>query len=296
MVSRSLGRLGVLQSKFVYLMSGRLSTHYLRVRMPTAQVKCRNIGLTGAGRGGLLRATVGLAAVLLTALGGAVAGLPAYAASGADATLTGSTSGGPNQDLAMIFRWQKPSHTGTESCGGAVDFTFDSWPLASVAPTDQGVTCAASYFGPPPLLDRAPGKHTVRATPDAAGVPARAATYTIVVTPRSGASPTGRPSSTVQSSPTAAAGPTKTARVRTPAGSTGSLAPSAMPSDPDLAASPTVSSAPPVVLGDPGIGSRGGAGALAWLLVLLGVLGLGATAALTTVLVRRSRQVGVEDL
>jgi hypothetical protein len=305
MVSRSLGRLGPwLQSKLVYLMSGCLSTHYLRVRIrhtPTARVKCRSIGLTGAGRGGLPHATVGLAAVglavvLLTALGSAVAGLPAYAASGADATLTGSASGGPNQDLAMIFRWQKPSHTGTESCGGAVDFTFDSWPLASVAPTDQGVTCAASYFGPPPLLDRAPGKHTVRATPDAAGVPARAATYTIVVTPRSGASPTGRPSSTVQSSPTAAAGPTKTARVRTPAGSTGSLAPSAMPSDPDLAASPTVSSAPPVVLGDPGIGSRGGAGALAWLLVLLGVLGLGATAALTTVLVRRSRQVGVEDL
>ncbi len=261
--------------------------------MPTAQVKCRNIGLTGAGRAGLLRAVV----VLAAALGGAVAGGPAYAATGTDPTLTGSTSGSPNQNLAMIFRWQKPSHTATESCGGPVGFTFDSWPLRSVDPTDQGLTCAASYFGPPPLLDRAPGRHTVRAAPDAAGVPARSATYTIVATARS-ASPTGRASSTAQSSPTAGAGPTKTARARTAPGSAGSPAPAptVMPSDPGAAASPAASTAPTVLVGGPGSVSPGGGGALAWLLVLLGVLGLAATAALTAVVVRRSRQVEVEDL
>lgn len=267
--------------------------------MLTAQVKCRNIGLIGAGTGRLPLAVVPLAVVvLLAALGGAVAGEPAYAATGADPTLTGTTSGGPNEDLAMIFRWQKPTHTETESCGGPVDFTFDSWPLSSVDPTDQGLTCAASYFGPPPLLDRAPGRHTVQATPHAANVPARSATYTIVATGRGGASPTGRPSSAPQSSPTAGAGPTRTARARTAAGSTGSPAPapSVMPSGPDVAASPTGSTAPPVLAGDPGVGSPGGGGLLAWLLVLLGVLGLGATAALTAVVVRRSRQIGAEDL
>ncbi|WP_203921662.1 hypothetical protein [Rugosimonospora africana] len=229
-----------------------------------------------------------LAVVVAGALAGAALAAPALAAP-PPSTLTGSTSGGPNQSFALIFEWQKPPHT--TGCG-EVDFAFDTWPLGTVTATNQGTTCAASYFGSPPLLDRAPGKHTVKATPKVAGVPARSATYTIVA-PGTGTSPTSRPSSTARPSPTAA-GATKTTQSRTGTAAPDSVTesvPSVTTSDPGATASPSVSTSPLVMQALPGTGTRGGRGVLAWLLVVFGVVGLGVTGALTTLIVRRSRQV-----
>jgi hypothetical protein len=231
-----------------------------------------------------------------TALAGTVvAATPAYAAYPPDPTLNASTSGGPNQSLAAIFRWQKPSHDSAESCG-QVNFTFDSWPLGTLDATNQGYTCAASYFGPPPLLDRTPGKHTIRATPGATGVPGVSATYTIVAPATAGTTPTGRPTATGRATPTGGATSVRTSPGRSAAATSASAmasAPLGTPSGSYAAVPGSTSLASPAVLDS---GTDTGGGLLAWLLVLSGVLGLGATGALAAIVVRRARRPDVDDL
>lgn len=255
----------------------------------------RTAGSRYARLGSVALASVVLAGTALagTLLAGTVlAAAPAYAAYPPNATLSASTSGGPNQSLAAIFRWQKPSHNSAESCGH-VDFTFDSWPLGTLGATNQGYTCAASYFGPPPLLDRTPGKHTILAKPDAKGVPSVSATYTIIAPAPPGTTPTGPPTATGRATPTGGATSVKTSPARPASASATPSGPTDAPSGSDGAVPGSTGAASPAVLAS---GTDTGGGLLAWLLVLSGVLGLGATGTLTAIVVRRARRLDVDDL
>jgi hypothetical protein len=218
-----------------------------------------------------------LPAVLLGLVGIVPTGPPAHADPGPDAYLVTGDGGGPATYVSLVFNYPKPN-TSNLCLADKVSFYWDGQLFATVTPSEAGglVRCQANDHQPPPVSDRAPGDHTVRATTTAAGVPTLTATYTITGSAAAGGTSTKTPT------------PTRTAPTRTPA-SAPTTAPvpadgasSASDGAPGSATAPGSTQPAAVLAADPPPGT--GPSGLAWFLIVAGgVLLVGVGSALAVV-------------